>query len=295
MATSKPKSETTKSEETALVEASSNAIQLASGTDALIFQADAGLPSDLGQDDYAIPFLTILQKGSPQVDETSGVALEGAKAGMIFENVAGRMVDGRKGVLFVPVAYRHVFVRWGPRSGDGAGFKGEISVDAAAILRDRNEVRELDGRLYFPMPDGSVNEKKSDRLVDTRNWYVFVLDETTGAWTTALLSLASTQIKKSKMLMSMLQSVRAKTADGTMVRTAMFYNVVRMTTVAESNDKGSWYGASFKLEGNTAGNRALHEEAVAFATSVRSGAVAAKYEDAAGGGDSARNGDDGAF
>ena len=292
----KPKAETAAQEQQTLpaVQAT-GAVQTVAAADDLMFQADAGLPSDLSQDDYAIPFLTVLQKGSPQVDETSGVAIEGAKAGMIFENVAGRMVDGRKGVLIVPVAYRHVFVRWGPRSGDGAGFKGEISVENAAILRDRNEVRELDGRLYFPMPDGSVNEKKSDRLVDTRNWYVFVMDETTGAWTTALLSLASTQIKKSKMLMSMLQSVRVKGADGNMLRTAMFYNTVRVTTVAESNDKGSWYGVSFKLEGNTAGNRTLHQEAVAFATSVRAGTVAAKYEDASAPAGEAQRTEDGAF
>ena len=227
----------------------------------------------------------MLQKGSPQVDEASGVAIEGARAGMLFENVTGRMIDGKRGVLVVPVAYRHVFVRWGPRSGDGAGFKGELSVEAVAAMRDRGDVKELDGKLFFPLPDGSVNDKRCDRLSDTRNWYVLVLDEETGGFTTALLSLTSTQIKKSKMLMSMLQSVRVKTAEGAASRVAMFYNVVRVTTTAESNDKGSWFGVRFELAGNTVGRADLHAEAVAFGDSVRKGSVAAKYEDSAAGGD----------
>jgi hypothetical protein len=253
---------------------------VATAADASLFaHANLGLPADIGSEDYAIPFLSVLQKGSPQVDETSGVALDGARAGMLYENVQNKLFDGKSGVLAVPVAYRHMFVRWGPRSGEGAGFKGELAVETAAAMRDNGQVKELDGRLYFPMPDGSVNEKRSDRLSDTRNWYLLVLDEASGGWTTALLSLTSTQIKKSKMLMSMLQSVRLRTPEGAMARPAMFYNIVRITTTPESNDKGSWFGVRFELAGNTAGRADLHAEAIAFAESVRAGSVTARYEE----------------
>jgi hypothetical protein len=249
--------------------------------DALFQHAGFGLESATA-DDFAIPFLSVLQKGSPQVDEDNGAYVEDARPGMIFDNVNTRTFDGKAGVSVVPVAYRRVFVRWGPRAGEGGGFKGELSVDAVEKLRERGEIAELDGRLYFPLADGSVNDKKCDRVSDTRNWYVFLLGAD-GSWSSALMSLTSTQIKKSKLLMTMIQGVKVRDAGGTLRPVAPFYNVVKATTVGEQNDKGTWYGWRFEMAGNTHGRKDLHTEAVAFAESIRAGKVQAKYEEPAGG------------
>ncbi len=244
-----------------------------------MFAADAGAGMEgASQESFAIPFLSVLQKGSPQVDEASGVALEGAKAGMIFENVTSRMYDGKIGVTIVPCSYRRVFLRWAPKGSEGAGFKGEITVDVVAQMRAEGKIVDLDGRLYVPLPDGTVNEKKCDRISDTRNHYVLLLDEATGGWTNALLSLASTQIKKSKMLMSALASVKLSGPSG-MFTPPTFANRVSVKTVPESNDKGTWYGVKFELVGKV--DRAeVYEAAKAFHASVVSGSVEAKYEDA---------------
>ncbi len=83
---------------------------------AAMFESDAGSGMEgTDSESFAIPFLMVLQKGSPQVDEAAGEAIEGAKAGMLFENVTSRMFDGKVGVNIVPCAYRRVFLRWGPR------------------------------------------------------------------------------------------------------------------------------------------------------------------------------------
>ena len=59
--------------------------------DMSMFAEDAGAGMEgATAESFAIPFLGVLQKGSPQVDEASGVAIEGAKAGMLFENEIGR-------------------------------------------------------------------------------------------------------------------------------------------------------------------------------------------------------------
>jgi len=219
--------------EKAVVEASSNAVAV------LDFGADAGAGMEgASQESFAIPFLGVLQKGSPQVDEASGQSIEGAKAGMLFENVTSQMFDGKKGVVLVPCAYRRVFLRWGQREGGGGGFKGELSADQVAEMRAKGQIVELDGRLYIPLPDGTVHEKKCDRIADTRNHYVLLVDEETGGWTQALFSLTSTQIKKSKMLMSALASVKLKGGSG-MYTPPTFANFVRATTLPESNDKGT--------------------------------------------------------
>lgn len=244
------------------------------------FAADAGSGMEgAGQDAFAIPFLSVLQKGSPQVDEASGTAIEGARAGMLFENVTGTMYSGKEGVLLVPCAYRREFLRWAPRE-IGGGFKGAHPPEVIADLRAKGQIVEVDGQLYAASPDGVVDPKRNDRYKDTRNHYVLVINPETGGWTEALLSLNSTQIKKSKMLMSALASVKLRTANGQMYTPPTFANYVRVTTAGESNDKGSWFGVKFELAGTVDRNE-VYAAAKAFHANVAKGSVSVKYEDAA--------------
>lgn len=244
----------------------------------LDFAADAGAGMEgAGQDSFAIPFLTVLQKGSPQVDEASGAAIEGARAGMLFDNVTGRLFSGKEGVLIVPCSYRREFLRWGARS-NGGGFKGAFTPEVVAEMRAKGSIVDLDGRLYAPEADGSVSPDKSDRFNDTRNHYVLVIDAATGGWTEALLSLTSTQIKKSKMLMSALAAVKLKNAAGQMFTPPTFANYVRVTTVGESNDKGTWFGVKFELAGTVDRNE-IYAAAKAFHATIAKGGVQVRYED----------------
>jgi hypothetical protein len=243
------------------------------------FAADAGAGMEgATSESFAIPFLGVLQKGSPQVDEADGAFVEGAKAGLFFENVTGRLYDGKTGVLLVPCAYRRTFLRWGARGEPGAGFKGEIAPEEVAQMRAEGKIVDLDGRLFVPLPDGTVNDKKCDSVRDTRNHYVLLIDEQTGAWTQALVSLVSTQIKKSKMLMSALASVKLVGAAGTYTPPT-FANLVRCHSVPESNDKGTWHGVKFELAGRV-DRTEVYAAAKAFHASVAKGVVEAKYEDA---------------
>lgn len=242
-----------------------------------MFAADAGSGMEgATSESFAIPFLSVLQKGSPQVDEASGAAIVGAKAGMLWDNVACRMFDGKEGVIIIPCAYRRVFLRWAPKGAQGSGFKGELSAEQVAKMRAAEQLADLDGRLYVPLPDGTVNEKKCDRISDTRNHYVLLVDAATGNWAQALLSLTSTQIKKSKMLMSALASVKLTGPSG-MYTPPTFANQVRLTTIPESNDKGTWFGTKFELAGRV-GRIELYAAAKAFHTSVSAGSVEVKYE-----------------
>lgn len=259
----------------AVVEEKNTALATVGAVD---FAADAGAGMEgAGQESFAIPFLSVLQKGSPQVDEASGQALEGAKAGMFFENVTGRLYNGKEGVIVVPCSYRREFLRWGARD-NGGGFKGSYSPEDVAELRNKGQIVEFEGRLYAPEADGSVNPNKSDRFNDTRNHYVLIVDMATGAWTEALLSLTSTQIKKSKMLMSALASVKLKNAANQLYTPPTFANMVRVTSVGESNDKGTWFGVKFELAGQV--ERAeIYAAAKAFHANIAKGGVQVKYED----------------
>jgi hypothetical protein len=247
-----------------------------------MFAADAGGGMEgATQESFAIPFLGVLQKGSPQVDEALGQAIEGAKAGMFFENVTGRMIDGKKGVLLVPCAYRRVFIKWGGKKSANSGFKGEMLPEEVAALRAAGKIVELENKLYVPLESGAVDPDLCDNIVDTRNHYVLLMDEESGAWTNALVSLSRTQLKKSKSLMSALASVKIQGAAG-MYTPPTFANLVRATTLGESNDKGAWFGVRFELSGKV--NRLeVYEAAKAFHAAVAKGTVEVKYEETAEG------------
>jgi len=250
-----------------------------------MFEADAGQGMEgATAESFAIPFLSVLQSNSPQVDEASGAAIEGARAGMFYENVTGRLVSGKPeggGVHIVPCAYRRVFLRWGPRGGDNAGFKGELLPEQVAEDRARGKIIDVDGRLYYPDEDGQIKRAKDgtilcDRVSDTRNHYVLLLNDEDGSWQQALLSLTSTQIKKSKTLMAALASVKIAGATG-LYTPPTFANVVRATSLAESNDKGNWFGIRMEIVSRV-NRQEVYAAAKAFRDSVVKGQVEVKYE-----------------
>lgn len=240
------KKKATQTKETAVVTTQTSAVQV-SGT-ASMFAADAGSGVGMegaGIESFAIPFLQVLQKGSPQVDEASpATVLPGAKAGMLYENISGQLTDGKNGITVVPCAYRRTFLQWAQDD----SFKGEHMPEEITRRQAAGQIVDVNGTLYVPDKDGKVDPETADYLQETRNHYVLLVDDKTGAWRQALISLRSTQIKKSRRLMTALAAVKMDVG-GKLVTPATFANLVRITTVAESNDKGTWFGWQFKLDG----------------------------------------------
>lgn len=237
-----------------------------------------------GQDAYAIPFLQILQKMSPICDEDNPKYIKGAKAGMIYNTVTGKLYDVKEStdpdsksvpLELVQAAYKHSFIRWGSRDGDQGGFKGEISPEEMDAIIAKGEVENIDGKLFVKNPDGTVDVKKSDYWADTRSHFVVAIDTETGEAMNAILSLASTQIKSSKMLMTSLQNKKVQI--GTRVGTpATYANKVLLTTTVQSNDKGTWSTAKFALDGLVT-DPEVFAQAKAFHKAISSGAAKADY------------------
>jgi hypothetical protein len=183
---------------------------------------------------FAIPFLRVLQKISPQCEEGNAAYIPGAKGGMLLNTVTGKLYNE---VTFLPCAFQRRFIQWAPR-GTEPSFQGEVLPEVVAEMRADGRVTESEGRLYV----GEPNEKKSPRLSDTRSHFGILVDDEGASG--VLLSLSSTQIKKSKQLMSLLSAARI---NGTIPPTWM--NKIKITTVLESNDQGSWYGVRFEADG----------------------------------------------
>jgi hypothetical protein len=258
----------------------------------LDFAADAGKGMENATtDDFAIPFIKVLQKGSPEVDEAGGQAIEGAEAGMFMEVATGEFFTEMD---MVPCAYQRKFIKWGNRKA-GGGFKGTFTPEQAAELRSKGLVIEIDGKLFFPMPDGKVDPNKSDILSDTREHYILRLSE--DGPRQAILSLTSTQIKKSKALNSALANRKEPHPSGNGKYTPpTFANVVSATANnPEKNDQGSWYGVEFALNG-LVDNPDVYDVARAFHRQVSEGKGRVDYSTAeqpggVGGPDGSGNGE----
>jgi hypothetical protein len=251
---------------------------------AFVDQADYGTGFEgSDKDSFAIPFLQILQKMSPLVDEDSPKRIEGAKPGMLYNTVTRQMYDGKQGIIIIPCAFKRSYIHWGSRDGDG-GFKGEYTPEQIdAIKDDKTKVVPIDGKLLIPDKNGDVNEKKSDYYADTRSHYILYIDPLTKDIHKACLSLSSTQIKPSKMMLTALQQLRVPTPQGKRTPPT-FANMVRLVTTPQSNAKGSWSLAQFTVEGYVT-DPEIYQMAKDFHKAIVAGDIAADYSKAVDSGD----------
>jgi len=223
--------------------------------DLYLNDAGAGF-EEAGAESYAIPFLSILQSGSPQVKKSDGAYIKGAEEGMLFNSVTSEAYSGEDGIEIIPCHYTQRFIEWKLRE-NGGGFVGEY-LPSDSIVGECTK----DEKFRSITPAGN-------QLVDTRNHYVLIRKD--GTLTPAIMSLSSSQTKKSKQLMSLLQGIKVKNPTTGMFEIApMYSNVLRISTVAESNDKGSWFGYRFAVLGKVT-DEAEYLEAKSFAHAVKSG------------------------
>jgi len=243
------------------------------------FAGDAGAGMEgADKESFAIPFLRVIQKTSPQVDEAAPEYDANAAPGMLLNTVTGRLYDGKKkGVTFLPCAFQRRFLLWAPRNEDG-GFGGEYLPEDVAALRAEGKAVLVDGALYQPDDNGKVNPKKSSRYADTRGHFGLLVED--GKASPVLLSLVSTQIKKSKQLMSILTEARVETANG-LQSPPTWMSKIKITTVLESNDQGSWYGVRFEADGFIEDGD-LYAAGKAFHDQIIAGEAKANYEPAEG-------------
>lgn len=223
------------------------------------FENDAGSGfEDVDATAYAIPFLSVLQSGSPQVKRSDGAYIKGAEEGMLYNSVTQEPFDGAAGVTVVPVYYKRTFIKWAPRDG-GGGFKGELLPSDPQVAAARTN------------KDGRLVDAEGNLLADTRTHYVLIVGAD-GSYQPAVISLASSQIKKSRNWMSKMNGIKMLRADGSQFTPAMFSHEYHITTVPENNDKGSWFGIKVETRGPVVSD-ALYHAAKAFRDAVRSGEV----------------------
>lgn len=227
---------------------------------ATAFEEDATSSfAGMNQDDFALPFLRLLTNTSPEVGE-----IDGALPGMIYNTVTGQLYDGKKGISVIPCTYVRQYIEWAPR-GSGSGAPIHIYPSTSDIL-SRTHREPGENKDY--LDNGNYIE-------NTANHYVMVVDEN-GVPSPALIVMKSTQLKKSRKWNSMMQSVKLQGKNG-LFTPPMYSQLYRLSTQAESNDKGKWYGWEVERIG-TVEDEGVYQTAKLFSQSVNSGQVKTKHE-----------------
>ncbi len=230
--------------------------------DASVFEEDAGIGlGQLGQEDVALPFLKVLSRQDPILDD-----LDNAKAGDIYNTVTGQVWKGKEGISVVPCVYQRRYIEWAPR---GTGTGAPINIFTPDDDRPRTERSSEDNREYVVDGQGSYLEETHQHFI------VIVGDD--GSMETALIAMKSTQLKKSRKWNSMVQSRTMQGKNG-MFTPPRFSHVYALKTVSEENSKGSWHGWEISLNGPVE-DANIYQSAKAFATSILAGEVNVKHQD----------------
>ena len=156
--------------------------------------ADQGF-DNVDSKSLALPFLKILGQLSPQVTQGDSQFIPEARPGMIFNTVTNQLYDGAKGVTVIPCFYKLEYIEWKDRGMEGSSapvniYPADSDIMSKTTRDDKNKDR---------LPNGNYVE-------ETASHYVTVLDDKNVA-STALITMKSTQRKKSKKWNSMMMSV----------------------------------------------------------------------------------------
>lgn len=217
------------------------------------------------RDAYAIPFLAILQSGSPQAKKSEGEYIEGAMEGMLYNSVSNAVYDPEKiDCLLIPCHYSRAFVEWRER-GAGGGFVAQHGVEDGIELLAQTTKNDKNQDI---LPNGNL-------LVDTRSHYCLFSGNGGESWEPVVISMSSTQMKKSRKWMTVMSNLRMSRADGSTFNPPMFSHIYRLETIPESNDKGSWMGWKIETD-QVVSDASLFEQAKAFRDAIVSGAAKAQ-------------------
>lgn len=238
-------------------------------------QQHAGKGMATTVEDFALPFLTILQQLSPELNPQDGAYIAGAKQGQILNKVTGELWEPNEGVLLVPVAYKREFIEWKPRKA-GGGLVKVHPVDSDILSHTTRNDRNED-----ILPNGNY-------VVDTRTHFCLLVDEGSMFIDRIVMPFKMTQAKKSKNWNSKMASRKGTGPNGQKFDLPSFACVYRATAVPESNESGHWWGWKIEFAGAVEGlcndesillSEDVFNAALKLNEAVDQGEVSAKYEE----------------
>ena len=231
----------------------------------------AGVGSeDTSSSDYSIPFINLLQSGSPQVEDDNP---PGAKAGMYHNSVTDELYES---FVFQPCVQLHKVVEWKPRGEGGGGGKGFVAVHELSSEVYKDALAANGGSPYGKLK----NPKNGNDLIETYYLYGYILNEEgTDSVGFAVVAFSSTKIKSLKNFNTSVDMIKG--------RPPKFAHRMKFTSTKEKNTEGqSYYTTHISpfLENwkasmlNPKDHKSLLDDGMGFREMVLSGQASADYE-----------------
>tara|TARA_A100000172_G_C3042120_1_gene110907 strand:+ start:1906 stop:2736 length:831 start_codon:yes stop_codon:yes gene_type:complete len=232
-----------------ITEKKSTAIAAAS-----MFEEDAGSGlENVTAEDLTIPRLKILQALSPEVNKNDGKYIEGAASGDITNTVTKDLYTDETGCVVIPVAYKRMFLEWQPRESGG----GLIN-------------QHLDPNILGQTTKDKLGQDvlaNGNYIQTSANHYCLVING--DSFQQVMIPMAGTQLKRSRTWNSVMASIKIKSTSGNVFTPPSYSHKYKLSTVAESNDKGNWFSWNIELDGPlTDAEVYLYDAAKEFASSV---------------------------
>lgn len=212
---------------------------MAKGSTAVAKKEEAGLPAHIADmeqyagagnstsaQDNVLPYLAIIQKGSPQINDKKPEFIADAKVGMIFNTATGELWNGDEGVQVVAFHYLKKMVEWIPRN-SGGGFVAQYEMDDAIVKTKKPRI--IDGKQRgFQLPNGND-------LVET----AYTLCRIKGRpGLPVVVAGASSALTPMRKWMSYRNNVFIP---GTEKIAPSFAKLYTLKTVYQENESGDWY------------------------------------------------------
>ena len=193
--------------------------------DDLFESAGQGMET-MSSEDMQIPFLRICQALSPQLVKTDPKFIKGASAGDMFNNVTQQLWEGEEGLKIIPCAYEMKYLEFQLRE-SGGGFLGELDKNSPDIRQaQRTGSNEI-------LPNGN-------ELVRSAQYLVIAVDDD-GVTQQMVLDMKKTQMKVAKQWNPRRAGIKIQHPTRGLFTPPMWATVWHLTTVSESNDRGTWY------------------------------------------------------
>lgn len=260
--------------EVAVQDAPSGGTALQVDMNTIDFEEDSGQGAEnITAKMLVIPFISIIQSTSAYVKKSDPAGyIKGAEEGFIINTASKQMWDGTSakdegGINIVVALVRSKHVEWVPREKGGGLVK----------IWDDETYKTLPG--YVKAEKGlKIITPEGNEIIEYLDLYAIIQDRTTKDFFRGLFSAKSTSIKPTRQLLTNLTSLKLPSAKkpGKFFQPPMFYSMVRMTTVGQSNSQGAWFTPKFDLIGQTIqqeNGEAIYLEARKFYEDVQKGEV----------------------
>ena len=174
---------------------------------------------EMEADDFQIPFLSVIQSGSPE--------LKSSKSQYDPEASEGRLVNKGTGELYappvhlIPCYWKRRFVEWLPKN---QGFVAEhITAQGLPIVAQ----------------DG-YNEILENGNILSETYYYYCLQMEGDFLSMVILAMSKSNRKAAKTWNTIASGIRLPAKEGGTFRPPLFSHVYELSTVAKSNELGEW-------------------------------------------------------